>query len=167
MENYTYYIYLIEGVKIGATSDFEKRMSDQGFTEWEILWQAEGDWDFGWVVGEKEQELQKLYKYPVDKSNYQISREHRRKMGMSGGHVTSRIRKNGAFQQSEVQRELAKRPRSSYGPGHVFSNEERSKAHVHANSLRNKRIICQHCNKQQTTANYARWHGDKCKNKNN
>ena len=79
MKNYTYYIYLIEGKKIGATCDLEKRMNDQGFTHWEILWQAEGDWDFGWIVGEKEQELQKLYGYPVDKSNYQISRMNRPK----------------------------------------------------------------------------------------
>ena len=76
---YTYYIYKIEGIKIGCTTDLEKRMSDQGFTEWEILWQEEGDYDFGWIAGDKELELQEQYRYPVDNNNYQISRINRAK----------------------------------------------------------------------------------------
>jgi hypothetical protein len=76
---YTYYIYHIEGIKIGCTTDLIKRMADQGFTEWEILWQEEGDYDFGWIAGDKEIELQKEYGLPIDNSNYQISRNNRAK----------------------------------------------------------------------------------------
>jgi len=54
-------------------------MKEQGFTEWEILWQEDGDWDFGWIAGDKEIELQKEYGYEVDKSHYQISRINRAK----------------------------------------------------------------------------------------
>ena len=55
-------------------------MKDQGFTNWEILWQEEGDYEFGWIAGEKEIELQKQYGLPIDKANYQISRQNRPKL---------------------------------------------------------------------------------------
>jgi hypothetical protein len=75
--SYTYYIYHIPGIKIGCTTDLTKRMQDQGFTNWEILWQQEGDYEFGWIAGENEIELQKLYDYKVDTVNYQVSRQNR------------------------------------------------------------------------------------------
>ena len=74
---YTYYIYHIPGEKIGCTTDLVKRMKNQGFTNWEILWQEEGDYEFGWIAGEKEIELQKQYGLPVDTINYQQSRMNR------------------------------------------------------------------------------------------
>jgi hypothetical protein len=79
MKNYTYYIYLIPGVKIGCTMDLEKRMNDQGFTEWDILWQQKGNYEFGWVAGDKEKELQELYGLPIDKNHYMIARNARLK----------------------------------------------------------------------------------------
>ena len=69
----TYYIYHILGIKIGCTEDLEKRMADQGFTEWEIL-ETHTD---GWIAGDREIELQKQYGYPVDKVHYMISRRNR------------------------------------------------------------------------------------------
>ena len=77
----TYYIYHIPGIKIGCTNQLEKRMSDQGFTEWEIL----ETHDDGWLAGDREQELQKEYGLPVDKSHYMISLAGRSRMGLSGG----------------------------------------------------------------------------------
>lgn len=56
-------------------------MSDQGFTEWEILETHED----GWLAGDREQELQKEYGLPVDKVHYMISRQNRRKGGIVGG----------------------------------------------------------------------------------
>lgn len=85
MKTYTYYVYHIAGTKIGCTTELEERMSDQGFTEWEILWQEEGDYEFGWTAGDKELELQKEYGYEVDTCHYQISRENRRRGGLIGG----------------------------------------------------------------------------------
>ncbi len=70
-----YYIYHIPGVKIGMTNDLEKRMSDQGFTEWEIL-ETHTD---GWLGGDREQELQKQYGLPVDQVHYMISLQNRPK----------------------------------------------------------------------------------------
>jgi DNA-binding XRE family transcriptional regulator len=80
MKIYTYYVYLIPGVKIGCTTDLEKRMNDQGFTEWEILWYADGNYEFGWIAGDKEKELQELYGYRIDATHYQISRMNRFKL---------------------------------------------------------------------------------------
>ena len=68
-----YYIYHIPGVKIGCTNDLQKRMSDQGFTEWEIL-ETHTD---GWLAGDREIELQKEYGYKVDTCHYMISLQNR------------------------------------------------------------------------------------------
>ena len=61
-----YYIYHIAGIKIGCTSDLIKRMSDQGFTEWEILEEHTDIYE----VSDREIELQKQYGLPVDKVPY-------------------------------------------------------------------------------------------------
>ena len=64
-----YYIYHIPGTKIGCTKTLEKRISEQGFTEWEVL-ETHTD---GWLAGDREIELQKEYGYPVDKVHYMIT----------------------------------------------------------------------------------------------
>jgi hypothetical protein len=61
-----YYIYHIPGVKIGCTDNIERRMKHQGFTEWEIL----ETYEDGWVAGDREIELQKEYRLPVEKIHY-------------------------------------------------------------------------------------------------
>ena len=61
-----YYIYHIPGIKIGCTSDLEKRMSDQGFTEWEILEEHTDIYE----ASDREIQLQKDYGYRVDKVLY-------------------------------------------------------------------------------------------------
>jgi len=42
---------------------------------------------------------------------------------------------------------------------HNFQNP---KASAHLNSIK---IVCEHCNMSTTKGNYARWHGEKCKNR--
>jgi hypothetical protein len=75
MKQYTYTVYHILGIKIGCTTNLETRISRQGFTEYEILWQQDGDFDFGWVAGDKEIELQLQYFGKRDnKVHYQSSR---------------------------------------------------------------------------------------------
>ena len=85
MKTYTYYIYHIAGIKIGCTNRLESRMAEQGFTEWEILWQEDGDWNFGWIAGDKELELQEQYGYEIDKTHYQVIRENWRIVGLRRG----------------------------------------------------------------------------------
>jgi hypothetical protein len=62
----TYYIYHIPGVKIGVSTNAEKRVNEQGYTEFEIL---EEHTDIH-LVSDREQELQKEYGYSVDRSPY-------------------------------------------------------------------------------------------------
>jgi len=69
----TYYIYHITGIKIGCTSDLQKRMADQGFTSWNIL---EEHTDI-YLASDREIELQKEYGLPVDKSPYWLSVQNR------------------------------------------------------------------------------------------
>lgn len=65
----TYYIYHINGVKIGCTSQIEKRMYVQGFTNYEIL---EEHTDI-YLASDREIELQKQYGYPVDTKPYYLN----------------------------------------------------------------------------------------------
>ena len=67
-----YYIYHIPGIKIGCTTNINARMSDQGFTNWEIL----EEYNDGWLAGDRELQLQKEYGYPVDRIHYMISCKH-------------------------------------------------------------------------------------------
>ena len=69
----TYYIYHIPGIKIGCTSDLNKRMADQGFTDWNIL---EEHTDIH-VASDREIELQKEYGYKVDSIPYWKSVKNR------------------------------------------------------------------------------------------
>ncbi len=78
-----YYIYHIPGIKIGCTSELQKRMSDQGFTEWEIL-ETHTD---GWLAGDREIELQKEYGYKVDTCHYMISLQNRPKWTDETRHI--------------------------------------------------------------------------------
>ena len=54
-----YYIYHIPGVKIGCTKHIQKRIKQQGFTEFEIL-ETHTDID---IASDREIELQKQYGY--------------------------------------------------------------------------------------------------------
>ena len=153
MKRYTYYIYLIQGIKIGCTTDLQKRMADQGFTEWEILWQAEGDYDFGWIAGEKEIELQKLYGYRVDTINYQVSRMNRPKFdGSQRTYIlTSEDRSKGG--------------KTNVESGHLDRVRNPSKGGIQSakSPLSNLKIenVCPRCNRLIKGPSYFR-HINKC-----
>ena len=70
-----YYIYHIEGIKIGCTVDIPHRMREQGFTQWEIL---ETHTDI-YEVSDREIELQKQYGLPIDTIPYWKAVENRPK----------------------------------------------------------------------------------------
>lgn len=62
----TYYIYHIPGVKIGCSTDPNRRVKRQGYECFEIL-ETHSDIETAAV---REKELQKQYGYRVDKSDY-------------------------------------------------------------------------------------------------
>lgn len=62
----TYYIYHIPGVKIGCTSNLERRVKQQTKGDWELL-ETHTDID---IASQREQELQKQYGYKVDTLSY-------------------------------------------------------------------------------------------------
>ena len=67
MSEYT--IYHIPGVKIGCTNNINRRIREQGFTDYEIL-EIHTTKD---VAGQREFELQKQYGYKVDNIRYSES----------------------------------------------------------------------------------------------
>ena len=76
-----YYIYHIPTIKIGCTNDYEYRIKQQGFTNYEIL---EEHLDV-YIASDREIALQKQYGLPVDKIPYYKSVENRLKASAAGG----------------------------------------------------------------------------------
>lgn len=76
-----YSIYHISGIKIGCSSEPEKRVSDQGYSDYEILETHEDIY----VASDRERELQKQYGYKVDTVPYYVSIEARAAGGSIGG----------------------------------------------------------------------------------
>ena len=62
----SYYIYHIPGVKIGCTKQLKKRVSQQGYSEYEIL-ETHNDIR---IASEREILLQKEYGYQTDSVQY-------------------------------------------------------------------------------------------------
>tara|TARA_B100001287_G_scaffold276591_1_gene288051 strand:+ start:3024 stop:3422 length:399 start_codon:yes stop_codon:yes gene_type:complete len=98
-----YYIYHIPGVKIGCTKDLEKRMSDQEFTEWQILETHE---DIH-VASDREIELQKEYGYRLDDIPYWQSVENRYKF---------------------TKEDMAKGGRTNVASGHIHAIQDLAQA---------------------------------------
>ena len=85
-----YHIYHIPTIKIGVSKRPKARVKSQGFTDYEVL---ESHWDID-VVSKREQELQKQYGLPVDKTPYNKSyyniRKGTTKQSLSKGGKTKR-----------------------------------------------------------------------------
>jgi hypothetical protein len=82
-----YYIYHIPGVKIGVSVEPKRRISNQGFTEYEIL----ETHNCKYLVSYRERALQKEYGYPVDTTMYYQSKAWRQKGCVNGGKKSSMI----------------------------------------------------------------------------
>jgi hypothetical protein len=145
-----YYIYHIKGVKIGCTINPKVRVSEQGYTDYEIL---ETHTDI-MVASKREIELQKEYAYKVDKVLYwkmiQLQTiEEKRKIlksiegvgGKIGGNIGGKIsgRKNA-------------------DSGHLKSICKSGGIASHS-----KRYTCPHCNKEGQYRAMQQFHGDRCK----
>lgn len=82
-----YYIYHIKGVKIGVSVEPERRVVNQGFTEYEIL----ETHNCKYLVSYRELALQKEYGYPVDTTMYYQSKAWRQKGCVKGGSIGGKI----------------------------------------------------------------------------
>ena len=80
----TYYIYHIKGVKIGVSTEPDKRVKKQGYCDYEIL---ETHTDI-MKVSVREKDLQKQYGYKVDHAPYYQSRA---KWGSVPGKIGGKI----------------------------------------------------------------------------
>lgn len=141
-----HYIYHIPGVKIGCTRQLEKRMADQGFSEWEILEQHED----GWHAGDREIELQIEMGYPVDTCHYMVALENRAKgrakiphshfseMGKIGGAI-------GGKKSSIIMNQKLTKEQRAVG----FSTK----------------VECPHCGKTGGLGPMTRFHFENCKYK--
>ena len=103
----TYYIYHIEGVKVGCTSDLQKRMADQGFTSWNILEEHTDIIE----ASNREIQLQKEYGLPVDDAPYWQSVQNRRRftkadMSKGGRNSTHNSSKPGKASKEVPRRSL-------------------------------------------------------------
>lgn len=99
-----YYIYHIKGVKIGCTDNVERRMEQQGFTDYEILEEHFNIFE----ASKREIYLQKKYGYKVDNIPYYKSVEQwGAKAGTIGGkNAVNTHRKNniGLFTKDKTKR---------------------------------------------------------------
>ena len=133
-----YYIYHIPGVKIGCSKEPEKRIADQGYTDYEILEQHEDIF----VASDREIELQKEHGYRVDRNPYWQSLQNRHKWNSeSCAKAIETKRLKGNISNSG----LAVLERGTH------------------NML--QKTKCPHCNKTGSYVAMKRWHFDNCKHK--
>ena len=99
-----YYIYHINGKKIGCSKNPERRVNQQGYTEFEILEQHE---DIN-VASQRELELQEQYGYKVDYNTYAKSIQ-----GYSHDKVSKAGKSSATKQWSENRDKLIERSKLS------------------------------------------------------
>jgi hypothetical protein len=100
-----YYIYHIDGVKIGCTKNLRRRMREQGFTKWEILETYE-DLD---TADRRERELQNEYGYVEKYTNItykqSVSNAKKSPSGFKKGHTPWN---KGKSHSSETKKMMSK-----------------------------------------------------------
>lgn len=133
-----HYIYHIPGKKIGCTTEYPQRCIEQNFDNYELLETHED----GWIAGDREQELQKQYGYPVDKTHYMVILQNRQKGQSLGGVVAG----NKNAQVPGKMKTLA-----ALG-GAIGGKINMAKEHT-----------CPHCNVTMKGPNAFRYHFDNCK----
>lgn len=157
-----YYIYHIPGVKIGCSTQPKLRVEKQGYNSFEIL-ETHNDI---FIASEREIQLQKQYGYKVDTKPYFETI----KIAPIGGKACIKNRKNNKEQwkKSLLNWQIA----GGLKQGSIQGKKNAESGHISALGKKmvefNNRIrTCPHCNTITRGIGYARWHGDKCKNKPN
>ena len=142
-----YYIYHIPGVKIGCSTDPNRRVKDQGYNQYEIL-EEHTDID---IVSVREMELQKQYGYAIDctpyKQSYDWTVKGRNAQEKGIGARTQIENKIGMFGYSKEERQALNKKNAPKG------------GYTQTQILRE----CPHCGKEgKGNFMYAR-HFDRCK----
>ena len=137
-----YYIYHIPGIKIGISQNPKQRVEHQGYTNFEIL---EQHIDIT-VASKREKQLQKEYKYRVDRTDYSDVLER----GLIGSKSKSEAKVNAA-------RENIKKATAAA----VLSGSP-SKAGK-ANAIKHRK--CPYCGKEGKGPTMFRYHYENCKHK--
>jgi hypothetical protein len=161
-----YYIYHIPGVKIGCTTEPDKRVTAQGYSEYEIL---ESYSDIH-IASNREIELQKQYGYAIDKVPYYISKKNRKKYSkdemIKGG--TTNV-KNGHLQSISS---FASKDKIWINDGEKnkriypeYINEWINKGFVLGFLVNASLVKCPHCGKDVKRHGMKNYHFDNCKSK--
>jgi hypothetical protein len=144
-----YYIYHIPTYKwkngrigkIGCAQDHQQRVSEQGYSEYELL---EKHTDIV-IASNREIELQTKYGYPIDKIPYYISIKNRRKW---------------------TKKDASKGGKTNVRTGHLAKIAHLGGKSNNVGERNRQKIECNYCNRLiGGVANYNRYHGEKCKNK--
>jgi hypothetical protein len=157
-----YYIYHIIGVKIGCSKNPQRRVKQQGYTEFEILEQHE---DIN-VASEREKELQKQYEYRVDGPDYKQSYEFFTKAGFN---ARSKGGKNSGIKQRDNGNLKKWWSEGGKTQGLIQGNINKENGHMsnlgkQMTEYNNRIQICPYCGKESRGIGYSRWHGERCKN---
>lgn len=151
-----YYIYHIEGIKIGCTKQPEIRVKEQGYKEFEIL-ETHSDIK---IASKRERELQKEYGYRVDNINYSQTINNQSLQGsIKGGKIAGNLNKeNGHIQTLHLKAgNLGGKAAHKKHPK-LFSELGKKLGKIQAN----KNYICPHCGKEGKTSGMYTWHFDNC-----
>ena len=106
-----------------------------------------------------EETKQKIRMSRIGKKDSEITRLNKSKAGKNKPPITEETRQKLSIANRGKDLSGSKNP--FYGKTH--SDEQREKKRQE--KLNSPRHECPHCSKITDTMNYARWHGDKCKNK--
>jgi hypothetical protein len=141
-----YYIYHVPGIKVGCTSEPQKRLKIQSHSQYQLLEVYEDIIE----ASNREIEIQKMMGYKVDKVPYYISVE-RRKLADKKNKENNHSQKLGLI----------------YGKKNVESGLMDSIRHLGLIATYKNINTCPHCKKTIKGPQYYQWHGDKCKHKSN
>ena len=165
-----YYIYHIEGIKIGVTTDVPRRMKEQGFTEWEHLETHTCVYE----VSDREQELQRQYGLPVDLVPYHVvylmtqnsERNDKISETQTGRIMSDETKaKMSVAKKGKTRTEETKTRISESRIGIARSAETCANISAAQKGIPKTTSQCPHCELIGSKANMTRYHFDNCKHK--
>ena len=111
-----------------------------------------------------------LSEYHTPETRLKMSRNRRGKVGTPAGWKHDDETKEHLSKKAKERCERLGPPKGAFKKGNVPVNKgvpmtDEQKKLLSESLKSQKKIACPHCNKSVTAGNYARWHGDNCKEK--